>query len=422
MSERLALLGGTKAVPDGLRVEAWPPITPADEQAVQDVLRRGVLSGADGPETIAWQKDWAEFCGVEHCLATNSGTAGLHMAIAAAGVRPGDEVITTALSWTSSGTCILHHGGIPVFVDIDPRTYNMDVTKIEAAISPNTRAILPVHLYGQMADMDPIMEIARKHDLVVIEDACQAHGATYRRRRAGSIGHIGCFSTQNSKLVACGEGGLLVTNDRDLHDAAARVRQFGEHILPDGTRDYNAYGMGWMYRSQEMVSAFCRSQFRRLGEYIAVLRANCDYLTEHLADIRGLRTPHVPEACEPVWWDYKMRVVPQELGLDVPPRQFALRISEALKAEGVFMTRWEFVIPAMTLFQQKQGFGKGYPWSLPDAREVSYDTAQYPEAMAAIDTIMGVFCIKPPNGLELMKRYVEAFTKVYENLDELFEG
>jgi len=420
MSESLALLGGRKVVPDGLRVETWPPITAADEQAVLRVLRRGVLSGADGPETAAWQKEWAEFCGVEHCLATNSGTAALHMAVAAAGVEPGDEIITTALSWTSSGTCILHHGGIPVFVDIDPRTYNIDVTKIEAAISPNTKAILPVHLYGQMADMDPIMAIAEKYGLIVIEDAAQAHGATYKGRRAGSIGHMGCFSTQNSKLVACGEGGLFVTSDRRFYDRAARVQQFGETRLPDGKRDYNAYGMGWMYRSQEMVSAFCRSQFRRLGEYIAVLRENCNYLTEHLGDIKGLRTPYVPDACEPVWWDYKVRAVPEELDLDVQPRQFALTVAEALKAEGVFMTRWEFVIPDMTLFQHKRGFGKGYPWSFPGAREVSYDTSQYPEAMSAIETIMGVFCIKPPNGLELMKYYVEAFHKVYDNLDKLF--
>ncbi len=419
MGKTLAINGGGKTVPDGLRVETWPPITESDEQAVLGVLRRGILSGADGPETTAWQKEWADYCGVKYCLATNSGTSALHMAVAAAGVEPGDEVITTTLSWTSSGTCIMHHGGIPVFVDINPLTYNIDVTKIEAALSPNTKAILPVHLYGQMADMDPIMAIAKKHNLKVIEDACQAHGATYKGRRAGSIGDMACFSTQNSKHVACGEGGLFVTNDKNLYEQAARVQQFGENKTADGKREYNAYGMGWMYRTQEMASAFCRSQFQRLDEYIQTLRQNCDYLTEHLKGIKGLHCPYVAPECEPVWWDYKVRVVPEELGIDIAPRDFAMTISDALKAEGVFMTRWEFVIPDMTLFQQKRGFGKGFPWSFPGTREINYDTRQYPEAMAAIDTIMGIYCIKPPNGLELMKYYVQAFNKVFDNLDQI---
>jgi dTDP-4-amino-4,6-dideoxygalactose transaminase len=420
MGEKLAIFGGNKAVPDGLRIEKWPIITKEDEEAVIGVLRRGILSGTDAPETSAWQKEWADYCGVKYCLATNSGTAALHMAVAAAGVEPGDEVITTALSWTSTATCIMHHGGIPVFVDIDPRTYNIDPARIEAAISPNTKAIIPVHLYGQMADMDPIMDIAKKYGLYVIEDACQAHGAKYKGRRAGSIGHMAAFSTQNSKLVACGEGGLFVTDDYELYQRAARVQQFGEERLPDGRRNYNAYGMGWMYRSQEMVSAFCRSQFRRLQEYIDILRENCNYLTEHLSGIKGLRTPYVLPYCEPVWWDYKIRFVPEELGLDINPHEFAIKMSEALSAEGVFLTRWEFVIPDMTLFQQKRGFGKGYPWSFPGAREVNYDVSQYPEAMAAIQTIRGIYCIKPPNGLKLMKYYVDAFYKVFENYKELF--
>jgi dTDP-4-amino-4,6-dideoxygalactose transaminase len=415
----LALNGGTKTVPDGLRVETWPPITQADEQAVVKVMRRRILSGPNSPETSAWQQEWADFCGTKYCLATNSGTAALHMAVAAAGVEPGDEVITTALSWTSSGTCIMHHGGIPVFVDIDPQTYNIDVNQIEKAISEKTKAIIPVHLYGQTADMAPIMELAEKYNLKVIEDACQAHGATYKGRRAGSLGHMGCFSTQNSKHVACGEGGLFVTNDRELYEAAARVQQFGEVRKEDGTREYNAYGMGWMYRSQELISAFCRSQFRLLEEYIQVLRANCDFLTNGLKNIKGIRVPYVRPECEPVWWDYKVRFCPEELKIDIDSHEFTRKVSEAIEAEGVFLSRWEFVIPDMTLFQQKRGFGKGYPWSFPGAREVSYDVSQYPNAMAAIASMRGIHCIKPPNDLELMKYYVEAFHKVFANLGDV---
>ena len=422
MSKKLAIQGGKKVVPDDLKVENWPPITKEDEKVVLEVLHRGILSGANSPETKAWQQEWADYCGVKYCLATNSGTAALHMAVAAAGVEPGDEVITTALSWTSTATCILHHGGIPVFVDINPHTYNIDITKIEAAISKNTKAIIPVHLYGQMADMDAIMDLAEKYNLKVIEDACQAHGALYKDRIAGSIGHMACFSTQNSKLIACGEGGIFVTDDKHLYEEAARVQQFGENRKSDGKREYNAYGMGWMYRTQEISSALCRSQFRNLPRYIDILEKNCSYLTKNLSDIKGLRTPYILPECKPVWWDYKVRFVPEELNLDIDAHKFAIKVTDVLKAEGVFLTRWEFVLPAMTLFQEKRGYGKGYPWSFPGTRKVSYDLSQYPEAMAAINTIMGIFCIKPPNGLELMKYYVEAFHKVFNNLKELSQN
>ena len=419
-SKKLAVKGGPKTVPDGLIVETWPIITQDDEKAVLRALHSGKLSGVDGPETVALQKEWADYVGVKYCLATNSGTAALHMAVAAAGVGPGDEVITTALSWTSTATCILHHNGIPIFVDIDPDIYLIDSRKIEEKITEKTKAIIPVHLYGQPADMDEIMAIAEKHNLIVIEDACQAHGAEYKGRRAGSIGHMAAFSTQNSKHVACGEGGLFVTNDEKFYLEAARVRQFGENLMESGApREYNAYGMGWMYRTQEIPAAICRSQLKRLDENIRLQRINTSYLTEHLSKIEGVKTPYIKPDRTCVWWDYKIRFVPSELGFDVDPGDFAQRVVAALKAEGVFTTRWEFVIPMMTLFQGKEGYGKGCPWNCGHARGgIEYKAEDYPEALAAIKCINGLWATKPPNGLELMKYYVEAFHKVFDNLDE----
>jgi len=420
MTRKLAIRGGEKTVPD-IIVKTWPPITQEDEKAVLAVLRSDTLSGATAPQTTALQEEWARYVGVKYCLATNSGTAALHMAVAAAGVGPGDEVITTAFSWTSTATCILHHNGIPIFVDIDPKTYNINPEKIEEKITEKTKAILPVHLYGQPADMDEIMEIARRHKLVVIEDACQAHGAEYKGRKVGSIGDMAAFSTQNYKHVVSGEGGLFVTNNEDFFEEAARVQQFGEKRRSDGVREYNAYGMGWMYRTAEMPSALARSQLRRLPEYIRLIRENCDYLTKHLSKIKGLRTPYIAPDRTSVYWDYKVRFVPSELGIDVKPGEFARKVVEALKAEGVFLTRWEFVLPGMTLFQQRQGYGKGCPWSCPHARDVRYNLEDYPEAVSASESLIGIAGIKPPNGLELMKYYVEAFEKVFDNLDEVIE-
>ena len=172
-----------------------------------------------GPEVAAFEERFAAYCNVDHCRAVNSGTSALHLALLAAGIGPGDEVITVSMTFVATTAAILYCGAKPVFVDVDPVTWTMNPALIEAAITPRTKAILPVHLHGLMADMDPIMEIARRHGLVVIEDAAQAHGAEYKGRRAGSIGDLGCFSFYPGKnLGAYGEGGAVVTNNPTSHD------------------------------------------------------------------------------------------------------------------------------------------------------------------------------------------------------------
>ena len=190
------------------------------------------------------------------------------MAIAAVGVQPGDEVITPAYSWTSSATCILHHNAVPVFVDIDPATYNMDPAEIEAKITERTRAIVVVHLCGLAADLDAIMAIAERHHLPVVEDCCQAHGAEYGGRKVGTFGAAAAFSLNGQKLLSAGEGGLFVTRDREVWERAAAVQQFGEIRTPDGPRNPDAAGMGWMYRMPELTAAFARAQLGRLPEII----------------------------------------------------------------------------------------------------------------------------------------------------------
>ena len=184
-----------------------------------------------GPEVAAFEERFAAYCGVKHCMALNSGTSALHLALLAAGIGPGDEVITVSMTFVATTAAILYCGAKPVFVDVDPDTWTMDPKLIEAAITPRTKAILPVHLHGLMADMDPIMEIARRHGLVVIEDAAQSHGAEYKGRRAGSIGDIGCFSFYPGKnLGAYGEGGAVVTNNPDLARTSGAAAGLGAGI------------------------------------------------------------------------------------------------------------------------------------------------------------------------------------------------
>ncbi|HAH86784.1 MAG TPA: hypothetical protein DCL60_05375, partial [Armatimonadetes bacterium] len=226
MAEKLAIDGGTPVLTRS-NFKNWPIITDDDRRLINEVLDSGIVAGGTAPQVKGLEKEWAEYTGAKYCLTTCSGTAALHMALAALGVGPGDEVITSAFTFLASASCAIHQNAIPVFVDIDPKTYNMDPAKLEAAITPRTKVIIPVHIQGLPADMDPIMKIAKKHNLAVIEDACQAHGATYKGRMVGTIGDIGCFSLNNFKNVSGGEGGLFITNNESLKEKAGLVRCFG---------------------------------------------------------------------------------------------------------------------------------------------------------------------------------------------------
>lgn len=203
-----------------------------------------------GPEVAAFEERFADYCKVAHCRAVNSGTSALHLALLAAGIEPGDEVITVSMTFVATTAAILYSGARPVFVDVDPVTWTMNPAAIESAITPRTKAIMPVHLHGLLADMDPIMSIARRHGLLVIEDAAQAHGAEYKGRRAGSIGDLGCFSFYPGKnLGAFGEGGAVVTDQPELARRIALLRDWGQEAK------YSHVIAGYNYRMDAIQGA-----------------------------------------------------------------------------------------------------------------------------------------------------------------------
>ncbi|HEV2417122.1 MAG TPA: DegT/DnrJ/EryC1/StrS family aminotransferase [Terriglobia bacterium] len=217
-----------------------------------------------GDEVAQFEQEFAAYCGVKHCVALNSGTSALHLALLGAGVGPGDEVITTANTFIATAEAISYTGARPVFVDIDPRTANIDPDLIAQAITPRTKAILPVHLYGRPADLDPIMAIAQRHGLPVIEDACQAHGAIYKSRRVGSVGLASAFSFYPGKnLGAYGEGGALTTNDDQLAHLARSLRDHGQ-----SKRYFHDY-VGYNYRMDGFQGAVLRIKLKRLDEWTA---------------------------------------------------------------------------------------------------------------------------------------------------------
>ncbi len=230
-----------------------------------DAAISGVLDSCQfvlGSEVALFEEEFARYSGASECIALNSGTSALHLALLAAGVGSGDEVITVPFTFVASVAAVLYTGARPVLVDIDSRTFNMDPGAIEAAITPRTKVILPVHLYGQTADMDPIMEIARRRNLVVIEDAAQAHGAEYKSRRAGSIGDIACFSFYPAKnLGAYGEGGAVTTSNPNYAKAIRILRDWGQD------RKYHHVLLGFNYRMEGLQGAILRAKLRHLEDW-----------------------------------------------------------------------------------------------------------------------------------------------------------
>jgi dTDP-4-amino-4,6-dideoxygalactose transaminase len=236
-----------------------------------DAAIQGVLDSCQftlGAQVAAFEGEFAAYCGAAHGIGVNTGTSALHLALLAGGVGPGDEVITVPFTFVATVSAIDYTGATPVFVDIDPRRFTMDPLAVEAAITPRTKAIVPVHLYGQPADMDPIMEIARRHGLIVIEDACQAHGAEYKGRRVGSIGDLGCFSFYPGKnLGAYGEGGMVVTDDAGHARTIRMLRDWGAE------RKYHHVLKGFNFRLEGIQGAVLRVKLPHLERWTEARRA-----------------------------------------------------------------------------------------------------------------------------------------------------
>ena len=283
--------------------------------AIQDVLQ--TCQFTLGTEVAAFEAEFAAYCQAKHGIGVNTGTSALHLALLAANIGPGDEVITVPFTFVATVSAICYTGARPVFVDIDPRTFNIDANSIEAAITEKTRAILPVHLYGQPADMDPVLEIARRHRLTVIEDACQAHGAEYKGRRAGSLGDMGCFSFYPGKnLGAYGEGGMVVTGNPEYARTIRMLRDWGAE------RRYHHLLKGYNYRMEGIQGAVLRVKLRHLEAWTEARRAAAVRYDTLLAG-SGVLAPEAMPYARHVYHIYAIRT----------PRRQAWQ--EALLAQGI---------------------------------------------------------------------------------------
>ncbi len=275
---------------------AKPLIGEEEKQAVLEVLSSGVL--AQGPRVKAFEEAFAEMSGVKHAIATTSGTTALHTALLAHGIGPGDEVITSPFTFIASANSILYVGAKPVFVDIDPSTFNINPALIEDAVTPKTRAIMPVHLFGLCCDMDAIMEIDSKKWMIVIEDSCQIYVATYKGKKAGAFG-TGTFSLYPTKNITSAEGGMITTDDDVLAENCRVIRQHGMR------RRYYHDELGFNFRMTDVHAAIGLAQLRKLEMFNQKRRKNAQYLSSHL---KGVATPVVPDGYEHVFHQYTIRV------------------------------------------------------------------------------------------------------------------
>jgi perosamine synthetase len=369
-----------------LKPDPWPVIDEETIESVVSVLKSESLSPVMQVGVIKeFEDSFAKYHGRKFAFAVNSGTASLDVALHVCGVGPGDEVIVSPYTWGATVGCILHNNAIPVFADIDPQTFNFRPDDIEKKITARTKAIMAVHIYGHPCDMDPIMEIAGKHGIRVVEDCSQAHGASYKGKKVGSLGDIGCFSIQASKNLNGGEGGILIFDDEALFDdvvswASHPMRQLQE--LEGKPIGKYIDSIAPNFRMHPLSAAIARVQLKYLDERLEHRRANFEYLSEQLSDIPGIKPTYVAPDC-----GHAVHMIPLTYKADelngMPLEEFR----NALALEGLETTNYVgtpiHLRPRLT---EGRFWGKGCPWECGHAdRRVEYKKGDCPEAEKRCD-------------------------------------
>jgi dTDP-4-amino-4,6-dideoxygalactose transaminase len=333
-SGKLRILGGDKAKTPAVPI--WPQHDAREIEILTEVCRTGNWGGFPMPNTHAraFADSFAQYHGAKHGLCAANGTVTLEICMKAAGVRPGDEVIVPAYTWDGTAAAVLFVEAIPVFVDVCPDSYCLDPDLMEAAITPRTRAVIPVHLGMNICDMDRILPIAAKHGLKVIEDCAHAHGAKWKGQGAGSIGHLGSFSFQTSKLMTAGEGGMILTSDDELNELC---QSYINCSRPTITDVFKHRVLGHNYRLSEFQAAVLRIQLQRLEEQTAQRKANAEYLTERLASLPGI-TPlrWDPRITTPAIYQYLFKFNSASLGGLSREHLIAALEMEGIPSDGIF--------------------------------------------------------------------------------------
>jgi perosamine synthetase len=380
MLNKLAIHGGSKTI--NTTFKKYNSLGEEERVAVDKVMESGVLSrfiGADsedffgGDNVLKFERSVASYFNVKHAISVNSWTSGLTVSLGAIGISPGDEVITTPWTMSATATAILQWNAIPVFCDIDKKTFCIDPKKIEERITHKTKAIIAVDIFGQSSDMLPIMEIANRHSLKVVSDTAQAPGAKYNEKYAGTLAHIGGFSFNYHKHIHCGEGGVIVTNDDDLAYRSKLIRNHGENVI--GSKGINNI-IGCNYRLGEIECAIAYEQLKKLDKIILNIQRRSERLTCGIKHIKGLRTPYIPKGNTHVYYTYPLILDLNHIKVSRGD------IINALKSEGVPISGGYVNLHTLPIFQEKIAYGKdNFPWVFcNNESSVSYDVGSLPVA------------------------------------------
>ena len=422
--ERLALFGGPKTIAAGFR--RYNSIGPEELDAARAVIESGVLSKflgcwdpdfLGGPKVQEFERCCERYFGVKHAVTVNSWTSGLIAAVGAIGIEPGDEVIVTPWTMCASATAILHWNAIPVFADIEPETFCLDPASVEANISPYTKAIMAVDIFGHPADMDALRAVAQRHGLKIITDAAQAPGVTYRGRVGGTLGDVGGYSLNYHKHVHTGEGGILVTDDDEIADRSRLIRNHAEAVVGDKGTSNLGNMIGYNFRLGEIESAIGIEQLKKLGRLVADRQRVAVRLTNGLRDLIGLRTPVVKAGCTHAYYMYPMVLDVDQLGVS------RRGIFDALEAEGVpGLAQGYENVHLLPMYQQKIAYGRGgFPWTAEFCRRVvNYHKGICPVAERLRDsTYLGIeTCVHQLEDADV-DLIVRAFRKVWARLPDL---
>lgn len=415
---KLALLGG---IP--VRLNPFPPypiLGDEEREAVLQVLNEGRLSTfiaspgehfLGGKRIRQFEEKIAAYQGVKYAVAFNSGTAALHAAVVSVGVQPLQEVITTPYTFTSSATCALMHNAVPVFADVDSETFCINPVAIRKIIGLLSRAVIPVHLFGQAAPMDEIMNIARVNGCKVIEDCAQALGAKYKGKPIGSIGDCGIFSFQESKNLAVGEGGMLITNNEEIAEVARLIRNHGETVAHTlSHRTYSSEILGYNYRMTELEAALGLVQLKYLDERNTIRQELANFLTENLIKFPGIIPPKTREGSTHVYYVYPFIYHEDKIGI---PRDL---FAKALQAEGIPVgTGYVRPLYYSPLFQQRRSFAYRYYKGI-----ANYNPGLCPVAESLHNHYLLVLSVvRPPATLKDMKDIIQAIEKIMDMKREL---
>jgi len=372
-------------------------LTIEEQKEVIKVMESQMLTLLHGEYVKKFEKDFASYHGVKHAIGINTGTAALHIAIAALDIGPGDEVIVPPFTFIATASSILHNNAIPIFADIDNKSYTLDPKSVKEKITDKTKAIIPVHLAGIAANMNELKEIANDHGIFIIEDACQSIGAKCNNKKVGSIGDIGCFSFYPSKNITTGEGGMVITNNDDLAEQCKLIRHHGEPSW------YVYNRLGYNYRMTEIQGAIGGVQLKKMDDFIKIRNENARYLTEGIQDVEGIDPPYVPKYCEPAFNYWIGRIHPSIIHMNKMEFLENFPKSKILYPKPLYKTK---------LFQEKIAYPKGCPWSCPYyGRDINYKDISLPIVEQVTDEIFALD-IHPKISRETLDDYIETIKKL----------